>query len=246
MFSTRSGQYGRPPRPQQNPNTTIGGPAPNSMGQYSAPPTANKSPVREGLGAAATPFMNPFHQGGGAIPGQALNFQQPVGTKPGSVGAIPRQGGGAKPDRGRQRQNHNQSRINKWLGGDEVYQDAISALTKSLEQFRVQNKQSRGYLTEDRDEAIENLLRQKRIDESNMQGDYAARGLVNSGLFGKANSDYLTNFQTVRGDLGRDYRRNIADLLQELSQFRQNVGTEKQMARTEAIRRRAAQLGIRN
>jgi len=88
------------------------------------------------------------------------------------------------------------------------------------------------------------LQQQKRQDLPAMQSDFASRGLVNSGLYAKADNDYRTDYARNLTDLINSRQSSIQNVLNSLQQFQHNIQGQRQNARLEAIRRRAATMGL--
>jgi hypothetical protein len=134
--------------------------------------------------------------------------------------------------------------INKYLAGDTTYQDQISQLMKQREQFNRSNSSQQSMVNQDFGTALDKMLRQKDTDHKSMTGDFASRGLLNSGLFTKSVGDYDTNYQQQYNELATGQQRSLSDLLEALA----NYGTENDAAtlaaKQDAIRRRAQKYGI--
>lgn len=134
--------------------------------------------------------------------------------------------------------------INQYLAGDTTYQDQTSQLMKQLEQFRTSNTGQTGMVNQDFTTAAEKMARQKQQDLGNMQGDYAARGLLNSGLLTKSIGDYDTNYQSQYNDLATGQQRSLSQLLEDLANYTTENSASLTAAKQDAIRRRAQKYGI--
>jgi hypothetical protein len=85
---------------------------------------------------------------------------------------------------------------------------------------------------------------QKKIDLNNLEADYGARGVLRSGLYGKAVGDYNNEFNTRMTDLTTKEKDALAGLDQEKTRFTSQQDLQTQAAREAAIRRRAEQYGL--
>lgn len=116
-------------------------------------------------------------------------------------------------------------------GADKPFKNVTgsSTLGQLLQQFR----DTRG-----------NLKEQRREDLPNMESDYASRGLMNSGLFAKAHTDYQADFQQEMQELINSRQGAVTGILNNWQQLQHQLQGQRQNARMEAIRRRAASLGL--
>lgn len=134
--------------------------------------------------------------------------------------------------------------INKFLAGDTTYQGQLSDLQKQLEQFKTSNTSQRGIVSQDFATALKKLQDQRTTDLSDLQNDFAARGLLNSGLYTDALGKYNTDFQGQVGELNTSQQRSLSDLISSLAGYQTENSSSAAAARADAIRRRAQQYGI--
>jgi hypothetical protein len=134
--------------------------------------------------------------------------------------------------------------INAYLGHDTTYLNQQREFQNALANYLAQEKQQRGKLTEDYGGAQKALNDQKGIDLGNIQSDFASRGLLTSGLFADANSQYNTSFLQKLAELTKNQQRGLADLTSGETDFRKNQSLESQRAREQAIARRASKYGL--
>lgn len=195
---------------------------PNSSGQYSAP-----SPPRS-------------YSGGGGAP------RNPSPPRQGPIQGPGRGGGGPKPKpRPKPKPKPKPPSIAKFLAGDDVYQDQISQLMKQLENFLTANKSQRGDIREDFNTSLSKMDKQKAMDLEAMENDFAARGLLTSGLYTDSVGDYNKQYQTQLDDLTTSRQRSIGDLIESMKNYRTENQGQRKNARADAIRRRAEKFGIR-
>lgn len=134
--------------------------------------------------------------------------------------------------------------INAFLSGDPTYQGQLRDFANALSQFNADITRRRGILDTDYATSQKAMNDQKVQDLNNLQDDYGARGLLMSGLYGKAVGDYNNEFNTRMTDLGTRNTQAIDQLNQEKGRFTSQQNLQSQAAREDAIRRRAAQYGV--
>lgn len=146
--------------------------------------------------------------------------------------APPQQGPGPVPD------------INAFLNGDGSYQAQIRDFANTLAQFNADITRRKGVLTSDYNASNKAMGDQKIQDLANLQDDYGARGILTSGLYGKAVGDYNNEFNTRMTDLTSKENQAMDQLGQESGRFGSQQQLQQQAAREAAIRRRAEQYGV--
>lgn len=134
--------------------------------------------------------------------------------------------------------------INAYLAGDSTYQGQLSQFHNALAQFLAQEKTNKSRITTDYNTANKALNDQRSLDLKNIQDDYASRGLLTSGLFAGANSDYQKNFLQQIAELTKNRDQSLADLITGQTQFQNQQTADQEAARQEAIRRRAQKYGL--
>jgi hypothetical protein len=134
--------------------------------------------------------------------------------------------------------------INTYLAGDSGYQDQLSALAKALSDFQADVTRRKGSLDTDYGLSKKALGDQRTKDLSDLESDYASRGILRSGVYGKAVGDYETEYGQRVSDLDRRQQDALQQLLTEQSNYSQQNTLEQQRAREEAAARRAATYGV--
>lgn len=132
----------------------------------------------------------------------------------------------------------------KFLAGDTTFNQQKSDLMKQMEQFRTSNRSQQSMTKQDFDTALKKMLDQKNTDLSSIQNDFAARGLLNSGLYTDAVGKYDTGYQSQLNDLQTGQQRSLSDLLESLSNYQTENNSTLAAAQQDAIRRRAQKYGI--
>lgn len=134
--------------------------------------------------------------------------------------------------------------IGSYLGADTTYQGQRQNFQKTLADFLSNEKLQKSKFTEDYGGAKTALGSQKTQDLSNIQQDYAGRGLLTSGLYAGAVGDYEKDFLQKLSELTKGYNRSLGDLNLGEINFRKEQQLADQRARQEALARRASQYGI--
>jgi hypothetical protein len=134
--------------------------------------------------------------------------------------------------------------LNTFLNQDSGYQQQLRDFTNALAQFNADVTRRKGILDSDYATSQKAMNDQKVKDLLSLQDDYGARGVLRSGLYGKAVGDYNTEFGTRMTDLTNKQTQASDALNQETNRFKSQNDLQQQAAREEAIRRRAAQYGV--
>lgn len=137
-----------------------------------------------------------------------------------------------------------QSAAAKWLAGDTTYQQQIANFNKSLTDYLAQYNRQTGITKRDYAEMIRQLNTQGAQDREDQQNDFAGRGILRSGVFAKALGDYNADFNSKMKNLQTGQSDKLGDLSMQKTNFQRQLGLEKTAAKQDALRRRAARLGI--
>lgn len=87
------------------------------------------------------------------------------------------------------------------------------------------------------------LRAQRERDLRDISSDFGARGLIHSGLYGQKRADYETEFGKQLAEINRQRSKLYQDIAAERTAFEREQELQKENARLEAIRRRAAKTG---
>jgi hypothetical protein len=134
--------------------------------------------------------------------------------------------------------------INQWLAGDDVYQQGLAGLKQNYQMFRNSNIKDRRNLKTDYSTARDRLLENQGDSQRDMQADFAARGMFGSGLYSKDYNDLNMDYQQQGADAQTSLSRNLSQLLTDLQGARRDFRQNRELLRSEAVRRRAAKYGI--
>jgi hypothetical protein len=136
------------------------------------------------------------------------------------------------------------SATQKYLAGDTTYQQQLADFNRSKADFESNYKRQTGIVNRDYAESQRTLNRQGAQDRIDQQNDFAGRGILRSGVFAKALGDYNTEFNTRMKALTTGRTDQIGDLGSQRTSFLRQLAMEMNNAKQDAIRRRAAKLGI--
>lgn len=137
-----------------------------------------------------------------------------------------------------------QSAIDKYLSHDSDYLRTIRDLARSMADYQSRQKVERTRVKADYGYAQKTAGDQKTQDLGNIADDFAARGIVRSGVYGQKVGDYNTQFGKQQGELTRQYNNQLTDFTSGYNDFLRQQQLQKETARDAAIRRRAAKLGL--
>lgn len=137
-----------------------------------------------------------------------------------------------------------QSAAAKWLAGDTTYQQQLANFNKSKTDYQSQFNRQSGVTRRDYGEMLRSLNQQGTQDRSDQQNDFAGRGILRSGVFAKALGDYNADFNSKIKNLQTGQNDKLGDMAMQRTNFLRQLSLETQAAKQDALRRRAAKLGI--
>lgn len=134
--------------------------------------------------------------------------------------------------------------LSQYLGSDDIYQQALRGGRRSLADFLsdigrrkgeagVQFGQTKSQLEEDRVQQLER-----------MRDEFAARGLIHSGLFGEEQGKFQEAFQKQLQRLEQQQAALMQDFLGQERDYRREQELAMEVARQEALSRRASKYNI--
>lgn len=213
-------------KPQQS------APTHHSAPHYSAPQRQAPAPYNP----PRTTSSGSYRSGGQGGGGRASNPPQP---KPGRIGGAGKGGGGKKAV------NPAVPSVDKYLASDATYNQSLSELMKTLQQYKTNNQSSQGDVKEAFQTAMERMGQERQKSLQGLQDDFASRGLLTSGLFADATSQYNNEYEQRVGDLTKDQQNQLESLNTDYSNFSGTTNSKKADLRLDAIRRRAEKYGIK-
>jgi hypothetical protein len=137
-----------------------------------------------------------------------------------------------------------QSAAAKWLAGDTTYQQQLANFNKSKADYNAQYNRQKGITTRDYAEMLRSMNVQGVADRDDQKNDFAGRGILRSGVFAKALGDYNAEFNSKVKNLNTGKSDKLGDLGMQRTNFLRQLKLESDAARQDALRRRAAKLGI--
>ena len=126
---------------------------------------------------------------------------------------------------------------------DSEYMSEIRALDRELADYRAKMGLSRTRAGTQHSLSSRDLGQQKDRDLDALKNDFAARGIVLSGVYGDKLGEYNTIWGQQSAELDRQYKDALTDISNQYKDYLREVGTQKEQARLAAIRRRAQKLG---
>lgn len=168
-----------------------------------------------------------------AGPTNSGRYAAPSGPPGAQAGPISGPGGnGSAPD------------LNTFLNQDSGYQQQMSEFGNALQQFLADITRRKGSLQTDYDSSVKAMGDQKVLDLKGLEDSYGSRGIIHSGLYGKAVGDYNNEFDTRSQQLAKGETDALSGLDQQQGQFQSQQQLQQEAARQAAIRRRADTYGV--
>lgn len=137
-----------------------------------------------------------------------------------------------------------QKSITDWLAGDTTYQDQLAQLRAAYAEFVNGQNLERNNYGISYAQQLRDLDKSRTEGFTNLQDDFAGRGLLKSGLYAKAYSDLQDKFNDRSSDLNTARAQYEAGLNQQLAGFKNQQQTTQTSAKQEAIARRAAKYNL--
>lgn len=134
--------------------------------------------------------------------------------------------------------------INSFLTGDTNYQQQLRQFSANMSQFLADLTRRRGTLNTEYGVSNKALGEQKVKDLELLEDDYGSRGILRSGLYGKAVGDYEEEHNERVSELERSHKQALGGLESEKGRFTSQNKLKQQEAREAAIRRRAEKYGL--
>lgn len=125
---------------------------------------------------------------------------------------------------------------------DAAYKAQLAALQKAAANYQANMQLQKDRIGIDYAETERDLGRQRSRDLTNIKEDYAARGIVRSGVYGKRNDDYETEYNNQLADLARARDRSIQDLDVGYTNFNDELSLNRTNAVDAAIQRRLQEI----
>lgn len=199
--------------------------------------------------ANPNPPSNPYKKGSGIYP---LNPRGPSGGSSGGNNG----GGGSNPNNLHFPGLYNGAGLDRapkpkpppslkaWLGSDADYQNQLRNFQRAMSDFNSDLKNRTGSANTSYASSLKQMGAQKATDLQSIMNDFAARGLLKSGLFAQRDADYNKTYQSNLSDLGLGHKNTLSGLTKEKLDFSRQQALAKEQARQDAAARRAAKYGL--
>lgn len=134
--------------------------------------------------------------------------------------------------------------LKQYLSSDEVYQQALRGGNRSLQDFLSELNRRRGESKTSFNQTKEQMEvdRTRQLDQ--MRDEFASRGLIHSGLYAKEQGTFQEQFQTQMTQAQQAFTSLLADLKGQGTGAKREQELAKELARQEAIARRASRFGL--
>lgn len=136
------------------------------------------------------------------------------------------------------------SAIDQYLAGDVTYQQQLADFNRAMAEYTANYNRQVSQTKRDYGESQRALSLQGTQDRNDQQNDFAGRGILHSGVYAKALGDYNTQYNQRVKALTTGQNDKLGDLQAQRTNFNNQTSLEKNNAKQDAIRRRAAKLGI--
>lgn len=217
------------PAPSPKPPPVV---VPNKSGSYSRPsppPPQRPGPIQGGGGQNNRQRNRENRQGNPGGPSKQIP-KAPAPVKPGPIAQIPT---AAPPPS-----------VDEWLGTDTGYLGQQSALQQALAQFQAEQATQRTSGAATFAQRLRELQQSQQLDESDLQEDFASRGLAQSGSYADALTQLQQQYLQSQGNLQTEQTQWEGGFGSALAEFQAQQALAIQQAQAEAIARRAAQYGL--
>lgn len=132
----------------------------------------------------------------------------------------------------------------QFLGKDTTYLGQLSQLKKALADYMLQQGNARTKYQTDYTGNTATLKQNRDTGFKGLQDDYAARGLMTSGLYANALSEFNTDYDKQQSELDKARAAYLASLSSDLTNFKSEQQIAQEKAKQEAAARRAAQYSL--
>lgn len=121
---------------------------------------------------------------------------------------------------------------------DSDYWDTLNSLLRNADNYRNNMGLQKSRLNEDYGITTADLAKQRERDLVDIKEDYAARGVVKSGTYGKRVGQYETDYNTSLSNLKRSRDRGLQDISMGYNEYLEQWRLQKEQAIKDAIKRK--------
>lgn len=133
----------------------------------------------------------------------------------------------------------------QYLNGDTTYQSQVAQLRQAYANYLASQNNEKTNFENTYALNRKNLTTERGRALTDTTDDYASRGMLQSGLYGKAYADRGADYSQRQAALDTERQAFKGDLATNLSAFQGEQNSVLTSAKQEAIARRAAKYGIR-
>lgn len=136
------------------------------------------------------------------------------------------------------------SPINRYLKTDTTYQNVVRGQKRSLADFLSELGRRKGESTTSFNDTKASMERDRKQQLEDLKNEFASRGLIQSGLFGEEQGQFQQQFSEQLNSLQKQQASLLADLLSQEKNYKREQDLALEVARQEALKRRAAKLKL--
>ena len=132
----------------------------------------------------------------------------------------------------------------QWLSKDTTYKGQQNSDQKALQDYLANYNSELQKYGNEYQAGVDKVGVERTTGATNLQDDYASRGLLNSGVYGDALQKFNTDYDTRLADMERAKKAYEGDLLADKNTW---TGTQTELlnqAKQEALQRRLAAYGL--
>lgn len=137
-----------------------------------------------------------------------------------------------------------QPNVDEWLANDVAYKTQSDQLAKAWADYQAQSKQTENQYRTDYTSKQSELGKTRELAGQELEADYASRGMLGSGLYAKAYTDYSTDYDNRQKQLDTGLSDFLANLLAQTNNYKSEQDIAAEKAKQDAIARRAASMGV--
>jgi hypothetical protein len=134
--------------------------------------------------------------------------------------------------------------LSKYLGMDSTYQSALSGTKRSLADFLSEIGRRRTEAGTQFNQTTASMERDRVQQLADLRDEFASRGLIQSGIYGKEQGDFQTKFTEQQTALQQQQAALLADLLSQQTNYKREQDLALEQAKQEALARRAAKYNV--
>ena len=137
-----------------------------------------------------------------------------------------------------------QPNVDEWLANDVAYKTQSDQLAKAWADYQAQSKLTENQYRTDYTSKQSELGKTRELAGQELEADYASRGMLGSGLYAKAYTDYSTDYDNRQKQLDTGLSDFLANLLAQTNNYKSEQDIAAEKAKQDAIARRAASMGV--